>query len=54
MILDDTFGFYDEKRLENTLKWLAENKKQVFIFTCQKREEETLQKLDIPYTMTIV
>lgn len=54
LILDDTFGFYDEKRLENTLKWLAENKKQVFIFTCQKREEETLQKLDIPYTMTIV
>ena len=38
VILDDTFVFYDDKRLENTLKWLAGHKKQVLIFTCQKRE----------------
>ena len=49
LILDDTFGFYDEKRLANTLQWLAENKKQVLIFTCQKREEELLKKMHIPY-----
>ena len=49
VILDDTFGFYDEKRLANTLQWLAENKKQVLIFTCQKREEELLKKMHIPY-----
>ena len=42
VILDDTFVFYDDKRLENTLRWLKKNKKQVIIFTCQKREGELL------------
>ena len=49
VILDDTFAYYDDVRLENTLKWLARNKKQVLIFTCQKREEAILRKLHIPY-----
>lgn len=46
VILDDTFVYYDEKRLENTLKWLKKNKKQVILFTCQKREEEILNKIE--------
>ena len=29
--------------------WLDEHKKQVFIFTCQKREEMLLNKLHITY-----
>ena len=45
VILDDTFVYYDDKRLENTLRWLVKNKKQIIIFTCQKREEEVLKKL---------
>ena len=49
MILDDTFAYYDEARLGNTLKWLAANRRQVLLFTCQKREEEILGKLGIPY-----
>ena len=49
VLLDDTFAYYDDVRLENTLKWLAKNKKQVLIFTCQKREEMLLNKLHIPY-----
>ena len=49
VILDDTFVFYDEVRLEQTLRWLAEHKKQVLLFTCQKREEELLKKLEISY-----
>ncbi len=49
VILDDTFVFYDEGRLGNTLKWLADYKEQVILFTCQKREEEVLQKLGIPF-----
>ncbi len=49
IILDDTFAYYDDVRLEHTLKWLCENKKQVLIFTCQKREEEALAKMDILY-----
>ncbi len=50
VILDDTFAYYDDDRLENTLKWLYENKKQVLLFTCQKREKEALDRLQIPYT----
>ncbi|MEE1314652.1 MAG: AAA family ATPase [Faecalimonas sp.] len=45
IILDDTFVFYDEIRLANTLRWLQENKKQVLLFTCQKREGEVLKEL---------
>lgn len=49
VILDDTFAYYDDVRLEATLKWLAENRRQVLIFTCQKREEELLEKVGCPY-----
>lgn len=53
VILDDTFVFYDETRLANVLRWLAKNKKQVLIFTCQHRELELLDKMKIPYTQMI-
>ena len=43
VILDDTFAFYDEKRLESVLKWLSRQERQVIIFTCHKREEEILR-----------
>lgn len=43
VILDETFAFYDDQRLTNTLKWLAGRKKQVILFTCQNREEEILK-----------
>ncbi len=49
VILDDTFVYYDDERLKSTLKWLAENKKQVLIFTCQRREMQALQELNIKY-----
>lgn len=49
IILDDTFVFYDEKRLTHTLQWIAEHKKQAIIFTCQRREQELLEKLNIRY-----
>ncbi|SHK19675.1 ATP-binding protein [Hespellia stercorisuis] len=51
VILDDTFVFYDENRLKTTLKWLSEHKKQVIIFTCQKREADMLSRLGISYSM---
>lgn len=50
VILDDTFAYYDDVRLANTLKWLTENKKQALIFTCQNREEQALKELNIAYT----
>ena len=49
VILDDTFVCYDDVRLEQALRWLYKNKKQVLIFTCQKREEEALKRLGIKY-----
>lgn len=44
VILDETFAFYDDKRLKSALKWLSGQKKQVIIFTCHKREEEIIEK----------
>lgn len=51
VILDETFAYYDDTRLENTLRWLAENRRQIILFTCQKREMEMLNRLGIPYHM---
>ena len=44
VILDDTFAFYDDKRLESALKWLSRQDRQVIIFTCQRREGEMLHE----------
>lgn len=49
IVLDDTFVHYDDARLKNTLRWLAGNKKQVLIFSCQRREEELLKELGISF-----
>ena len=49
VILDDTFVYYDDVRLEHMLRWISENKKQAIIFTCQKREEEMLEKQNLLY-----
>lgn len=45
VVLDDTFVYYDDVRLERTLRWLLENRKQVLLFTCQKREQDILEKI---------
>ena len=54
VLLDDTFAYYDDERLKNTLAWLEKNRKQVIIFTCQNREEEALLALDISYKKEVV
>ena len=51
VILDDTFVCYDDRRLKNTLKWLAGYRKQALIFTCQKREAQMLDELGIEYRL---
>lgn len=51
IILDETFAYYDEKRLKNILEFLHteyENK-QIIILTCTKREKDILQKEGINY-----
>ena len=47
VILDDAFGCYDEKRLKYTLKWLSEQSRQVIILSCQKRELEILNEIEM-------
>jgi len=51
IILDETFAYYDNERLENILKYLNEEYKenQVIIFTCSNREKEIFEKNGIPY-----
>lgn len=44
LVLDETFAFYDEKRLDCVLKWLSRQQRQVIILTCHKREGEILGK----------
>ena len=49
IFLDEAFAMYDDERLSETLKALAQTGKQILIFTCQKREAEILQKAGIRY-----
>lgn len=49
VLLDETFSMYDDARLADTLRWLAEYPGQILLFSCQKREFEILERLSIPY-----
>ncbi len=51
IILDEAFAYYDDNRMENILNFLNDsmNNHQVIIFTCTKREQETLDRLNIEY-----
>ena len=49
ILLDEAFAMYDDERLQHTLKALEKLGNQILIFTCQKREMESLNKLGIPY-----
>ena len=53
IILDEVFAYFDTKRLENILKYLAEKSEQnqILIFTCTKREKEIFDKLNIKYNL---
>lgn len=51
IILDETFAYYDNQRLENILKYLSTEftENQIIIFTCSNREKEILDKRNIKY-----
>lgn len=49
IFLDEAFAMYDDIRLTETLKALEKTGKQIFLFTCQKRETDILQREGIPY-----
>lgn len=48
VLLDETLAFYDDKRLLETLSWLAREKSQVLLFSCTRREIEALRGNGIP------
>lgn len=54
VILDDTFAFYDDVRLEQVLNWLAGCGHQVILFSCQNREEEIMKRNGIHYAKTVL
>ena len=51
IILDEVFAFYDDKRLENVLKYISDrfSKNQIMIFTCTNREKKILEKFNIKF-----
>lgn len=53
IILDETFAYYDENRLENILKFLIQKAEehQVIIFSCTNREKNILNKLGVSYNL---
>ena len=48
-LLDETFANYDEERLRQTLRWLAEQENQIFLFTCRETEMRLLTEENIPF-----
>ncbi len=56
VILDEAFAYYDDERLENILKFLADNyrDKQIIILTCTNREEVILGKLGYDFNKIIL
>lgn len=51
IILDETFAYWDDVRLQNILVYLNEEFKtrQIILFTCTNREERILDKLGVDY-----
>lgn len=49
IILDESFAYYDNERLENILNYLSNeySNSQIIILTCTNREKEILEKLNI-------
>lgn len=48
-LLDEPFAHYDDERMERTLRWLSEQKEQIFLFTCTKRETDCLDRIGADY-----
>lgn len=49
ILLDDTFAMYDNKRMGNTMKFMAENLDQVIVFSCHTREKVMADKHGLDY-----
>ena len=56
IILDETFAYFDQKRLENVLEFLNKNygDRQIIILTCTNRECEALENKKIQYNKIVL
>lgn len=51
LLFDETFTLYDDNRLLKTLEFLSTRYEgQIILFTCQSREKQTLEEINIPFT----
>lgn len=46
----EAFASYDTERLRQTLRWLARQENQIFLFTCREMEAEVLREEGIPFS----
>ncbi len=53
IILDEPFAYFDDKRLENVIRFLKDNysDRQIIIFTCTDREEKIMHKNKYEYNL---
>lgn len=53
IILDEPFAYFDDKRLENVIKFFKENynNRQIIIFTCTNREEKIMKNRNYDYKL---
>lgn len=49
LIFDDAFAYFDDKRLERLISYLAGLNRQVLLFSCHKREMRILEKMGKQY-----
>lgn len=54
ILLDDAFVMYDNKRMANTMKFMAENLEQVIVFSCHTREKVMADKIGIDYNLILI
>lgn len=53
IILDEPFAYFDDKRLENVIRFLKDNysDRQIIIFTCTNREEKIMHENKYAYNL---
>lgn len=54
ILLDDAFVMYDNKRMANTMKFMANSLEQVIIFSCHTREKVMADKLELKYNLLVI
>lgn len=54
ILLDDAFVMYDNKRMANTIRFMADNLSQVVIFSCHTREKIMADRLALKYKLILI